>query len=126
MTLKKRILLIDDDPDHLLICKLILIKRNYDVSTLLGCEELQDVLEAVEIFRPDLIFLDHYMPGHCGLDVAKMLRSTSPYERIPIIYFSSDENIALLAATAGADAYLQKPFSISNLIGLSEHYTGNR
>jgi CheY-like chemotaxis protein len=122
MTLKKRILLIDDDSDHLLLCKMILIRRNFDVSTLLGCEELQDVLEAVEIFRPDLIFLDHYMPGHCGLDVAQMLRSTPHYGRIPIIYFSSDEHISELAATAGAVAYLKKPFDISNLVGLAEHY----
>lgn len=126
MSLKKRIMFIDDDPEHLLLCKLILTKRNYDVLPLLGCEELQDVLEAIEVYGPDLIFLDHHMPGHCGLDVAKMIRSTPPYERIPIIYFSSDEGISALAATAGADAFLKKPFDISNLIGLVEYYTGNR
>ena len=124
MSLKKRVLFVDDDAEHLLLCNLILGRRNYEVLTLLGCEELEAIVDAVEVFDPDLIFLDHNMPGHCGIDVARLLRSRPSYDHIPIIYFSADDDIARLASLAGADGFLRKPFDLVALIDVIDRYIG--
>lgn len=124
MYLKKRVLFIDDDAEHLLLCNLILTRRNYDVLTLVGCEELGEIMDAVDIFKPDVIFLDHNMPGHCGLDVAKLLRSKPSYDHVPIVYFSGDDDIDRLAAEAGAASFLRKPFDQNSLVSMTERYTG--
>lgn len=118
----KRILLVDDDYDHLLVCSIILQKKGYKVSTLPGCEKMEELLETVRIFRPDLIFMDHEMRGMCGLDLIKTLKSSTEFARIPVIYFTGRDDIETLAKQAGADGYLKKPFEISNLIATTQGF----
>ena len=84
----KRVLLIDDDLDHLLICNLLLRRKGYEVLTLAGCENMEELTEAVRTFRPDLIFLEHDMRGICGMELTQMLKSHSEFKKIPVIYFS--------------------------------------
>jgi hypothetical protein len=45
MDAKKRVLLIDDDLDHLLTCNLILRRSGYEVPTLAGCEKMEELAE---------------------------------------------------------------------------------
>ena len=116
---QKKILLIDDNADHLLVCKLIFERHGYEVLVLLGCEEL---IGAVDIFGPDLIFMDHNMPGICGPEAIQMLRSNPSSSAIPIIYFSAEENLEMLAKKAGADAWLKKPGDIAQLLKLTNQF----
>jgi CheY-like chemotaxis protein len=119
MTRQNRILLIDDDADHLLVCKLIFERHGYDVLILPGCEELVD---AVEVFQPDLIFMDHNMPGICGPEAIQMLRSNPSSCAIPVIYFSAESDLELLARKAGANAWLKKPFDIGQMLKLTNQF----
>jgi CheY-like chemotaxis protein len=119
MTRQKRILLIDDNADHLLVCKLIFERHGYEVLILLGCEEL---IEAVEIFLPDLIFMDHTMPGICGPEAIQMLRSNPSSAAIPIIYFSAEIDLEMLARKAGANAWLKKPSEIGQMLKLANQF----
>lgn len=118
----KRILLIDDDYDHLLTCSLILKRRGYEVLTLAGCERMEELTTAVETFRPVLIFLEHDMRGICGMDLTQMLKFHAKFKEIPIIYFSHRDDIVQLAKQAGADAYLRKPFKVDGLIDITSKY----
>ena len=59
----KKIMIVDDDADHLLAVNLIFQKRGYEVLALLGCESLEMLEEEVRRFHPDLIFMDHEMPA---------------------------------------------------------------
>ena len=118
----KRILLIDDDYDHLLTCSLILQRRGYAVLTLAGCENMEDLATAVETFRPGLIFLEHDMRGICGTDLTQMLKSHLEFKKIPVIYFSHLDDIIRLAKKAGADGYLRKPFEVAGLIDITSKY----
>src|SRR5437016_5623439 len=94
-----KILLVDDDPDHLLICRRIFEKNGYDVQILVGCNGL---LMAVERFKPELIFMDHNMHGICGAEAIQMLRTNPSSASVPIIYFSAEHNLEELARKAGA------------------------
>jgi CheY-like chemotaxis protein len=44
------------------------------------------------------------------------------FRQIPVIYFTSEEDIALLAAEAGADGHLMKPFDIEALLCVARQY----
>lgn len=120
----KQILLIDDDLDHLLTCNLILRRRGYDVLTLAGCEDMEELTQAVETFRPNLILLEHNMRGICGMDLIRMLKSHAAYRKIPVIYFSGRDDIVQLAEKAGADSYLRKPYNINGLLEVTHTYLG--
>lgn len=118
----KRILLIDDDYDHLLVCNLLLQREGYRVLTMAGCKEMDELIESVETFRPDLIFMEHDMRGICGTDLTRMLKSRSTYAGIPVIYFSGRQDIVELTKQTGANGYFQKPYEVDALLAFTRRY----
>jgi CheY-like chemotaxis protein len=78
-----------------------------------GCEVLGLALDR----RPDLIVLDMMMPGKSGLDVLAELRTDAALAKTPIVMLTARAQAAdrAAAADAGADRYLAKPFSPSEL-----------
>src|SRR5882724_11246383 len=122
----KRILVVDDDADHLLICKLIFERRQFEVLTLAGCDPLDNFVEEVRMFQPDLIFIDHEMPGVCGRDAIKELRGQPDLRMIPIIYFSAHTELEELGKQVGADDFIKKPFTIDHLLALARKYSDLR
>jgi CheY-like chemotaxis protein len=122
MANEKRIMIIDDDPDHLLICTLVFERRGYKVLPLLGCKEENELTDAVASFQPNLIFMDHNMPGICGSDLTKMLKADPASRHIPVIYFTSEDDIARLAKEAGADEHFSKPFEIDALLEIANKF----
>lgn len=118
----KKIMIVDDDADHLLAVNLILQKRGFGVLALLGCESLEKLGEEVRRFRPDLIFMDHDMPVICGSDAVKMLKAHPEYRQIPVVYFSAHDRIEALARAAGADTYLKKPYVLDRLMEVTQQF----
>src|ERR1700722_3671447 len=115
----KTVLLVDDDVDHLTICSLILRRHHFAVHMLTGCTSEQDLLHSVEGCHPSLIFMDHDMPGLGGIDATRLLKSNPSSHSIPIIYFSGHDDIAQLAAAAGADDFLRKHLYVPKLLELT-------
>lgn len=122
MTQPKKIMIVDDDADHLLSINLILQRKGYEVLTLLGCENLEMLGEEVRSFRPDLIFMDHDMPVVCGSDAVKMLKAHPEYRGIPVVYFSAHDRIEALARAAGADTWLKKPYVLERLLEVTQQF----
>jgi CheY-like chemotaxis protein len=114
-----RIIVVDDDADHLLVSKLILERRGYQVLALSNCEEL---IEKIRSFEPGLIFMDHNMPAMTGVEATRLIRSVGHCKDIPVIYFTSREDIKELAARAGADDWLSKPFSLDDLVNKTRKF----
>lgn len=122
MESRKKVLIVDDDPDHLLICNILLRRRGYDVLPLLGCDPFKDLTDAINTFQPSLIFMDHFMPGMTGFDAIKLLKAHPVYRSIPVIYFSVHGDLALIARQAGADGYFQKPFHANDLLDIADKF----
>ena len=122
MITSKRILIVDDDPDHLLICNLLFRRRGFDVLPLLGCDPIEELTDAIDSFKPTLIFMDHYMPGISGLDAIMILKANPLYRAIPIIYFSIHEDLGTIAKEAGADAHFRKPFQADELLKITYQF----
>lgn len=121
----KKIMVVDDDPDHLLAVNLVFQRRGYRVLPLLGCDSLEMLDGEVRRFRPDLIFIDHEMPVVCGGDAVRMLKADPVHRTIPIVYFSGRENVEALARAAGADSWLRKPYELERLLQMTDRYFGD-
>ena len=117
---KKRVLVIDDEEDYLLITKLNLEEgNNYEVMTL---SSSKDVISSVHSFNPDVILLDMLMPKFGGLEVCEMLNDDPVGMKIPIIMVSAldKHEDKLRAYRVGVVYYLSKPVGKDDLIAKIE------
>ena len=108
----KRILICDDDSDILSICQFILEEIGLEVFTRNNCN---NILSVVADVNPDVILMDNWIPDSGGIIATRMIKQHPVYKNIPVIYFSANTDIKLLAHDAGADSYLAKPFDINDL-----------
>jgi len=103
---------LDDDPDILQICSIVLKKKGFDVSTL---NTSSQVVDQVRTHHPDVILMDNWIPGPGGIEATRSLKLAPETHDIPVIFFSANSNVTQLAREAQADYFLQKPFDISEL-----------
>ncbi len=109
--MSERILLADDDPDLLDVLSYVLRRRGFEVVT---AADGVRALEAFERERPHLVILDVNMPGLDGFEVCQRIRARSA---VPIIMLTvRNEDIDVVGALRlGADDYVTKPFSTTQL-----------
>jgi len=108
----KKILLVDDEPEILEICRDYLKASGYDVVT---ARDGAQGLSFARREKPDLIVLDLMMPEMDGLDVCRAIRRES---NVPIIMLTArvEETDKLIGLEIGADDYITKPFSPRELV----------
>lgn len=108
----KKILLVDDEPEILEICRDYLKASGYDVVT------AKDGVQGLALTRrekPDLVVLDLMLPEMDGLDVCRAIRHESD---VPIIMLTArvEEMDKIIGLELGADDYITKPFSPRELV----------
>lgn len=108
----KRILIFDDDVDILSICSYILEEQGWEVSTSAHCN---NILDTVRNNMPDVILMDNWIPDSGGVIATQTIKREADLKAIPVIYFSANNDIQSLAAQAGADTFLEKPFDLNEL-----------
>jgi two-component system alkaline phosphatase synthesis response regulator PhoP len=110
MSIVKKILIADDEPDILEIIQFNLQKEGYEVYTAKNGDE---ALDQARKYQPDLIILDIMMPGKNGIDVCNILRMLPAFKETLIIFLSalSDEVTEIRGLETGADDYITKPVS---------------
>ncbi len=108
----------DDDENILELCSFILEQKGYNVKTFDNCN---NIVEVVRSEKPDLIFMDNWIPEVGGIQATRAIKGEDDLKQIPVIYFSANNDIKLLAEKAGADTYLPKPFDISDLESVVEN-----
>jgi DNA-binding response OmpR family regulator len=108
----KKILVIDDEPKIVEICRDYLKAGGYDV---VSAADGPNGLSAIRREKPDLIVLDLMLPGMDGLDLCRQLRRES---NVPVIMLTArvDEADKLVGLELGADDYITKPFSPRELV----------
>ena len=75
-----------------------------------------EALAAVEQFRPDLVLLDVKMPGRDGYEVCQQLRGGLDGPQVVMLTAKGREAEVTKGHALGADAYVTKPFSTSELV----------
>ena len=111
-----KILIADDNRDHVLTLSTLLEGEGFDVRTALHAEE---ILPLTETFRPHVCLLDIGMPRCDGYETAKRLRQKYGRESLLIAVTAyATEKDRQRAREAGFDLHIAKPFMAGELIDL--------
>ena len=109
----RKVLVVEDNPD---IAKLLSLHlKDLDCEVALAADGLRG-LEQARARRYDLIILDLMLPGMDGLELCRRLRGETDYTPILMLTAKSSEVDRVVGLEIGADDYLTKPFSISELL----------
>ncbi|MEE8480267.1 MAG: response regulator [Desulfobacterales bacterium] len=119
MNNKKRILVVDDEPDFCTIVQVQLEKEGFEVELAYNGEE---GLEKIRANPPDVIVLDVMMPGKDGYEVCKELKADEKYADIPVIlltavasHVTSTRYSHADGMSTEADDYIAKPASAEEI-----------
>ena len=109
------ILIVDDDPAIREMISLALTSGGYEVQQ---AGNTMDARQAIARQIPDLVLLDWMLPGQSGFEFARSLQRNASFKQVPIIMLTArgQEEDKVAALEAGADDYVAKPFSISELL----------
>ena len=106
--MKKKILVIDDEPHIVDLIKLTL-QNEYEIIEAYTSREAMSKLKSE---NPDLILMDIMMPGEEGYQLCERIRKSKKNQDIPIIFVSAknQHEDKMRSIDVGADDYLTKPF----------------
>jgi len=124
MTTRGRLLLVEDDPDDVMLLRQALEGARAPVELVVA----RDGLEALACLRrggssaasPALALLDWRLPGKSGLEVLREIRADAALRLLPVIVFttSTSEKDVVDAYGAGANCYLTKPTGLDAMLAL--------
>lgn len=109
----RKVLVVDDDEDTARTFAYLLISMGHEATFLTNPH---GVVEAVNLAKPHIIFLDLEMPGLDGWELAKRLRLLYPHDdaRLQIVAVTGHGNEAarIKSRKAGFDAHVTKPVDV--------------
>ena len=121
----KTVLVIEDNPDNMLLISDILEANDYSV---LQAETGLKGIEMAEENLPDFIILDIQLPDIIGNEVLKRLRNKTETQFIPVVamtsYAMAGDREKLLAA--GCNGYVEKPINPRNVMEQLKQAVGNK
>ena len=112
---KPRVLIVEDEDAQAEVLRYNFDREGFDVSVAVDGDE---AMLAVEEHQPDLVLLDWMLPGTSGIAVCQRLRARTETRGLPIILLTArgEEGDRIHGLNAGADDYVVKPFSPSELV----------
>jgi len=118
VSLKGKILIVDDEPINLDFFDVMLSRLGFQVVM---AEDGEEALEMIQQDRPDLIILDNIMPKMTGWELTKILKKSKAYEQyrdIPIVMFSAMDAVKdkIEGFELGIEDYITKPFNFSEVL----------
>ncbi len=112
MNEKRKILVVDDEPQIIRVMRQILSAHSYEIRT---ASDGEAGFELFNDWQPDLVITDLQMPNVNGLELCQKIRRFSE-TTIIILSVKDDEKTIVEALDAGADDYITKPFSSNELL----------
>jgi len=103
-----RVLVVEDSPTAVAMIQRSLAQHGIDSHPIGNPQQL---LSAVEHYRPDLVLMDMYMPHCTGVEATRVLRQLPAYQSLPVVYLSSETDMGMQveALRLGGDQFLTKP-----------------
>lgn len=117
---QRRLMLVDDDPNLILLVRDYLEFRGYEVVTAENGVEALKLLQNNDV--PDLIICDIMMPEMDGYTLVKIIRDDPNTEWIPVLFLSAkgQSQDKVKGLNTGADVYIVKPFEPEELVAQVE------
>lgn len=115
--MNKTALVVDDSKSARFALRKFLEGFNYKVET---AENANEAYTALGKALPDVIFMDHIMPGTDGFEALRVIKADARFASVPVVICSSNEGEAFVAEAGarGASGVLQKPPSPEQLAGV--------
>jgi two-component system, chemotaxis family, response regulator PixH len=116
------LLLVDDSESELALMNHYLADSNYNV---IKATDAKQALEVALHFKPNIIVTDVVMPGMSGFELCRLLRR-NPITKNSKIIICSSKNLdidRLWAMRQGADAYITKPYTREQLLGVIKTFS---
>ena len=113
---QRRVLAVDDEPQALRLLKNTLSDHGYET---IGTSSPGEMMHLLQMEQPHLVLLDLLVPGTSGFELMGRIREVS---EVPIIFLSANdqERNIVKALSMGADDYIVKPFSRTELLARVE------
>lgn len=110
MATRHRVLVVDDEADVLLLCRVNLEFEGYEV---VEADDGEEAMVKVRTERPDVILLDVMMPVMDGWQVLEALKADPVTRDIPVVMLTAkvQDQDQIRGLTKGAADYITKPFS---------------
>ena len=110
-----RVMVIEDEESLCALLEYNLTREGYKVSLVSDGDE---ALYAIEDEKPDLILLDWMLPHVSGIEICRQIRARSEVKDTPVIMLTArgEEDDRIRGLETGADDYLTKPFSMTELL----------
>ena len=111
----KTILIVDDELSILVPLQFLMEKEGYQPKI---AQSGKEAIEKIELHQPALILLDIMLPDLDGYEIYHMIRQRREWDAIRIIFLTAKNRETDMAKglAMGADAYITKPFSNSDLL----------
>lgn len=112
---RKRILIVDDEPNIVLSLEFLMQREGYQVAT---AADGDTALEALAAQAPDLVILDVMLPKVNGFDVCRRIKADPRWKGIRVLILTArgrDTEVSK-GLGLGADLYVTKPFSTKELM----------
>jgi len=119
------VLVAEDDPGTAMLLRARLEREGFELSI---HENGSEALRAIQARRPDLVLLDVRMPGMDGFDVLSTLRADPERQDVPVIMITAlgRESDLVRGFELGADDYMVKPFSPTELLARIHRLLGRK
>ena len=111
----KTILIVDDELSILVPLQFLMEKEGYAAKL---AQSGKEAIEKIAAIQPDLILLDIMLPDLDGYEIYQIIRQRPEWESIRVIFLTAKNRDADIAKglAMGADAYITKPFSNTQLV----------
>jgi two-component system, chemotaxis family, chemotaxis protein CheY len=117
----KKVLVVDDEQSMRDLLRLHLSNQGYQV---LAAEDAIVAGHIVVSEKPDLLIVDVQMPYMNGYEFVEALKGDPQTRDIPVVFLTTDDNVASQAKKLGAAAYLQKPVTADRLLEVVDLFVG--
>jgi CheY-like chemotaxis protein len=113
--MSKKILVVDDNVDSIMILRSILESQGFAVRT---AQSGVDALELLTHEVPHLVLLDVMMPQMSGIEVLERIKTTHATSKVPVIMVTAkiQDDDVLTGYQHGADYYITKPCTAKQLL----------
>ncbi len=123
---KKRVLVVDDDPELLQLVRVLLARINVEAIPAENATIAANILRAEPL--PHLLILDMMLPDVSGIEFLRQMRAKTEYDQVPVLVLSAliDPEKIRAALDSGADRYLTKPYIANNLLTVVQDMLAHR
>lgn len=111
----KHVLLVEDEINIIEAIRFLLAREGWTVDT---HSNGADAVERIREMRPDLVVLDHMLPGKSGIDILSELRADPALQSLPVLMLTArgQARDRAQAEKAGVSRFMTKPFSNTEVV----------